>query len=395
MFQYCIDPTAAEPIMLILKQIGNTVDENGNITEYGICGEDFARELLLLDAMGKDRINIWINSVGGNVVDGWSIFSAILKTKAKVDTYNVGVAASTAGWLFLAGRTRYMSDYAIWMGHNPFSEDGGHTEILQRMRTSIATIISERTGLAIQKVYDLMDRTTYFDATDCKQNNLCDIVEETSKPNVKRVSQAKEITDKYKECLSIVNKVLTFNNNKNSNPMAETVKFPVIVNALNVGRSKEDQIHEAASEQMIAESIDAMRNKLLVTESSLKLAENKAKDTSEAYQKMQDKFKAMEEEMNKLKADMEAEDCRNREAAATEMVNDFMDAGKIEKTEIVKNFWVKNALTDFEGTKAQLAALPVNKKADAIVVTGLASTGGAKNIAQKMAEKAKEKGQRK
>jgi len=128
-FEYCIDPLADEPIMLILKHIGNAYDDQGNITEYGVQGADFCRELLLLDNAGKRNIQIWINSVGGSVIDGYSILGAMLKTNATVDTYNIGVAASTAGWLFEAGQNRDMSDYATWMGHNPHSTDGDDPEI--------------------------------------------------------------------------------------------------------------------------------------------------------------------------------------------------------------------------------------------------------------------------
>jgi len=123
-FEYCIDPLAEEPIMLILKHIGNVYDAQGNITEYGVQGADFCSELLLLDNAGKRKIQIWINSIGGSVMDGYSILGAMLKTNATVDTYNIGVAASTAGWLFEAGTKRDMSDYATWMGHNPHSADG-------------------------------------------------------------------------------------------------------------------------------------------------------------------------------------------------------------------------------------------------------------------------------
>src|ERR1700761_7304409 len=122
-FQYVIDPAADEPIMLILQQIGNTCNEAGDIIEWGVQGADFCKELLMLDMMGKTRIQIWINSIGGSVIDGYSILGAMLKANTRVDTYNIGVAASTAGWLFEAGKTRDMCDYATWMGHGPHATD--------------------------------------------------------------------------------------------------------------------------------------------------------------------------------------------------------------------------------------------------------------------------------
>ena len=61
---YCIDPSADEPILLINKHIGS--DEKDGI---GIDGATFQQELLFLDSLGKKRIQVWINSMGGTVMD--------------------------------------------------------------------------------------------------------------------------------------------------------------------------------------------------------------------------------------------------------------------------------------------------------------------------------------
>ena len=109
---YCIDENIDEPIMLINTHIGFD-EENGQ----GIDGAQFQRELLYLDGLGKKRIQVWINSIGGVVMDGYNIASAILKTKTPVDTYNVGMSASIAGVIFMCGRNRIMLDYAQFMMH--------------------------------------------------------------------------------------------------------------------------------------------------------------------------------------------------------------------------------------------------------------------------------------
>jgi ATP-dependent protease ClpP protease subunit len=55
-------------------------------------GDLFQAELLALDQMEKKRIQVWINSPGGSVMDGYNMYNAMLKTKTKVDTYCVGIA---------------------------------------------------------------------------------------------------------------------------------------------------------------------------------------------------------------------------------------------------------------------------------------------------------------
>ena len=87
--------------MLINKHIGYDQEEGP-----GIDGAIFQQELLQLDNLGKKRIQVWINSPGGLVSDGYSIYTSILKSKTPVDTYAFGSVASIAAVIFQAGRRR-------------------------------------------------------------------------------------------------------------------------------------------------------------------------------------------------------------------------------------------------------------------------------------------------
>ena len=70
-------------------------------------------QLLYLDhSDSKKDISLYINSPGGVVMDGYNIYNAILRSKTPVDTYNVGIAASIAGVIFMAGR-KDISFYSI------------------------------------------------------------------------------------------------------------------------------------------------------------------------------------------------------------------------------------------------------------------------------------------
>ena len=152
---YCIDHTAAEPIMLINTHIGFDVEDG-----MGVDGAEFQRELLQLDSMGKKRIQVWINSPGGNVMDGYNIFSAICDSKTPVDTYAKGMVASIAGAIFMAGRKRYMTDYSSLMMHNPFG--GDDKKQLGIMKDSIATMIHSKSQLPQSEVGYMMDKTTWI-----------------------------------------------------------------------------------------------------------------------------------------------------------------------------------------------------------------------------------------
>jgi len=169
-FKYTIDPSVDEPIMLIDKHIGMDAEDG-----MGIDGSEFSRELLHLDSIGKKQIQIRINSVGGSVMDGMTIYNAILKTKAKVDTYNVGICASIAGVIFQAGRNRIMADYSLLMMHNP---QGGDKKVLKIMKESLVTMLTRKANKTEAEIAKMMDATTWLTATECLTSGLCDLIEE-------------------------------------------------------------------------------------------------------------------------------------------------------------------------------------------------------------------------
>lgn len=383
-FQYTIDPLADEPIMLILNEIGNETDNYGYITNWGIQGGDFCKELMLLDTMGKSRIQIWINSIGGNVIDGYSILAAMLKSKTKVDTYNIGVAASTAGWLFEAGRTRDMSDYATWMGHNPQGED---SEIKERMRKSIIKIIAERTGKDEDEVGKMLDRETYMNADECLANGFCDKITTTNSLNIKRMSTAATIKDKYKLALEISN--------------IAPIKTPVMAeNKIDISITNKLELDQDASTAMVNKAIDSLKNKLTVAEDKVTTADEALKVSNKAKTDLQKKYDDLCKEVADMKKKIEDEETENRLKDATDMVNAFAQAGKIEnKPEIIKD-WIEDAKVSkeaFDKVKNRINALPVNKEAKKLqLVTTIpgASGGGPKNAAQRMLEIARKAGQK-
>ena len=90
--------------------------------EGGINAQRFVDELnYLVNYTGIKEVRIRINSVGGMVIEGIGIFSAIRNINnaktAVVNTYNDGIAASIAGVIMLAGAKRYAKPYARTMVH--------------------------------------------------------------------------------------------------------------------------------------------------------------------------------------------------------------------------------------------------------------------------------------
>ena len=330
-FLYTIDPTADEPIMLINKHIGYDEQEG-----HGIDGAAFQRELLQLDTMDKKRIQVWINSPGGIVMDGYSIYSAILKSKTKVDTYNVGIAASIAAVIFQAGRERVMCSQSLLMYHNPY---GGESSELKKMRESIAQMIADRTGVAIEAVLKMMDRTTWIKASEALESGFCDTIEYGDKMNLKH-GNAKAMWEDAKQT---VNSILK----------PKISKMSKVANKLG--------LNPDANEESIIAAITEVENKYTKVSNDLKKMED---DYAEAKAKLSEmenslneaKKKADEAEADKKKAEDEA-----KKEKAKNMVDSFVKVGKIKAESVEK--WLNKAVADFEGTKELLEELPLNGKA--------------------------------
>ena len=354
---YCIDPTVDEPTLLINKHIGFDEDEG-----QGIDGAIFQQELLALDTLGKKRIQVWINSPGGVVTDGYNIYSAILNSKTPVDTYTFGAAASIAGVIFQAGRKRIMSDYSWLMYHNPFGGDG---KLLDTIRESIIKMIEQRCSMTEAQVDMMMKRTTYIAAGEAKQMGLCDEVQASSNENTKYLRKITNQVEFIKECNRVVNSIIN----------------PKIVNNM-IKVCMRLGLNDSAPEDSIVKAIDAIENKAKADVKALQdeLAEtkNKVKASDDEMDKLKAKIQKME--ADKAKNDAELEDCNNKlkameadkkkaeEDAENEkiknMIEDFAKAGRIKNEETVKLQWTNTTKKlGFDETKNMIEALPINRQA--------------------------------
>lgn len=372
---YCIDPTADEPIMLLNKHIGydsDVIDDKGNLIQgegMGIDGAIFQSELLQLDGMGKKRIQVWINSPGGVVMDGYSIYSTILKTRTPVDTYALGGVASIAAVIFQAGRKRIMADYAWLMYHNPF---GGSDAILKTMKDSLVRMIEQRCGMTEKQVEYMMNRTTYIAADEAREMKLCDQVDASAKENTKYLRTISEPSNFYKECNLVLNSIL--NNSKIVNKMENFTKVTMRL-----------RLNDSAPADDVVKAIDAIEDRAKRAETArdkaILEAQNKAKADADEKDELKRKLKKAEEDKAKAQADYDtcksaldameedkqkAEDAMNAEKAKN-MVEGFAKAGRIKNEATVILKWTNLAKADFDGTKAMIEELPLNKAA--VVIT--------------------------
>jgi len=75
----------------------------------------------------RKPIRMYINSPGGVVSDGYIIIDEILNSKTPVYTINMGLAASMAFLIYIAGHKRYSMPHAQFLNHDGSMFDYGST----------------------------------------------------------------------------------------------------------------------------------------------------------------------------------------------------------------------------------------------------------------------------
>lgn len=350
-FRYVHNIESDEPIMLINRHIGWD-EEDG----MGIDGSLFQEELMQLDAMGKKRIQVWINSVGGLVMDGYNIVSAIQKTKTPVDTYCQGMAASIAGVIFQAGRKRIMADYGILMYHNPYSGDVTDSPLLNSMRESLNTLIRSKCNMTEDQVQRMMDRTSYIMADEAMQMGLCDTVEHSVKLNAKYLPRTNNKEDGkrlYEAANRVLNKIFEQKNHS---------KMLKVTNKL--------KLNADANEDSILSAIEAVENRANAAEAAKAQAEQEMQAAKDALTAKEAELADIKNKYEEAKAKVDAAEAAAaaaEEAALAEkaenLVKEAVAAGKVKNDETVKASWKAKAIEDFDGVKNLLDSIAVSKTA--------------------------------
>lgn len=354
-FLYTIDELDLEPIMLIDKHIGN-IDG-----DMGIMGDQFSRELLALDGMGKRRIKVYINSIGGVVVDAMQIYSTINECKTPVDTYNMGIAASAAGLIHQAGRKRYMNDYALLMVHDPFNPDGeDDTELTSKFKDSVLTMLSAKCNKPEAEISAMMAKETWLTASECMSMGFCDEIQ-ASKTSV-NLKEYSTIQNKWAAAGKVLNTAI--------DKSKKTSKMNKVLNFLN--------LNEAAHEDAVLEAVKTLKTQ---AEEAVLNAQNAVNELAT--------LKAEKEALEAKITELEASEAAAKDAALTVEAEAVVNTYKNrigDKAEALTK-WVNLYKADAEGTKELLEALPLNVKApntEAITHTATAQY----NMAYEMAKRA-------
>ncbi len=138
------------------------------IGAMGITPEMIARELEI--ANGED-IEIRINSGGGDVFDGISIFNFLKNYNGNITIIVDGIAASIASIIAMAGDELIMNEGSFLMVHNPWGGMMGESQdfrkqadLLDGIRDQLLGIYERATDLDRGQIQAMMDSETWLNA---------------------------------------------------------------------------------------------------------------------------------------------------------------------------------------------------------------------------------------
>jgi ATP-dependent Clp endopeptidase proteolytic subunit ClpP len=161
--------------LLINKDIG---------TDKGELSADYVRaEISKAQAQGSKEIKLIINSRGGSVYEGFSIYNDLQDAGLKITAYIHGFCGSIATLIASAASYVEMSETAQYMIHNASggaqgtaNEIKSTAEALSQIDTILAQNYAKKTNKSIEDIMSMMDKTTYMTPSQAKELGFVDAV---------------------------------------------------------------------------------------------------------------------------------------------------------------------------------------------------------------------------
>ena len=159
--------------------------ESRTILLFGEINMDVAREitkqLLVLDAESNDPIKLYINSPGGHVESGDTIFDMIRFVNSPVKVIGTGWVASAGALIYAAvdKDNRYSLPNTRFLLHQPMGGTRGQAadiaieaEEILKMRKRLNETFAAQTGQSLEKVEEDTDRNFWMSAKEAQDYGL-------------------------------------------------------------------------------------------------------------------------------------------------------------------------------------------------------------------------------
>lgn len=176
-----------------LKMVKNKKEKSVDIWIYqdigegwfeGFTAKDFADQMK--EYKDVDIINVYINSLGGDVFDGIAIYNILRRHKAEVFVEIDGVAASISSVIAMSGNKVLMAANAMLMIHNPWAVAIGDAATMRKAAddidkvrdASILPAYMRKSNLDREDIEKLMDAETWMSAAEAEEWGFIDGIAE-------------------------------------------------------------------------------------------------------------------------------------------------------------------------------------------------------------------------
>ena len=320
----------------------------------------------LIQDTKDDELNVIISSGGGSAFEGLMIYDALKSFSSQdgkqVNTKILGLGASAASVIFMAGDSREMGEGSLLMVHNSWSQFvGNRQEVIEQLGTLEAidnrmlNIFQRGTGLRAEDLENLLNQETWMTVDVAMQYGFANTVGES-------VSIAASIYDSYK--------------NKNKEPVKmateEETKEAGFLSHMMAYFKKEEPKSEAKAEDE-EEVVDEEEKE---TEKAMEDGEEKEPKSmdedkeeseeakAEGEEKPEEEAKAMEEDEEKdLKAKVVALETELAEAKASAAKQESATQEETEKATLIFNAVSEHKFTMFEAKELAQKSLDDVKSA--------------------------------
>lgn len=137
---------------------------------WGVSVKDFLADLR---AVNSDKVTVEINSPGGDVFAGLAIYNGLRASGKHITVKVLGLAASAASLVAMAGDEIEMPENTMMMIHNPWSAVMGDADdlretadVLDKIGASLVSTYAKRTGKSEDEIKRLLDAETWLTAQE-------------------------------------------------------------------------------------------------------------------------------------------------------------------------------------------------------------------------------------
>jgi ATP-dependent Clp protease, protease subunit len=162
--------------------------DTDTISILDVIGQDFwgdgvtaKRVAAALRAIGNKPVTVTINSPGGDVFEGLAIYNQLREHPAEVTVKVIGLAASAASFIAMAGDKIEIAKSGFFMIHNSWVISMGDRHALRDVAdwlepfdSSMAEIYADRSGQSVTELAAMMDKETWIGGKDAVDMGFAD-----------------------------------------------------------------------------------------------------------------------------------------------------------------------------------------------------------------------------